>query len=59
MAVYGKVTESQAKMQASKAVTGPQNDVAGRVIETAPHGDAKDVADSVLEGFEKTRAARR
>lgn len=63
MAVYGKVNEGQQKTMASKAVVAPSkdesNDVGARVIEAAQHGDAKDVAQTVLEGFDKTTERRK
>ncbi|KAI1616041.1 hypothetical protein EDD37DRAFT_619423 [Exophiala viscosa] len=63
MAVYGKVNESQARSSAAKASAQSDNnahkDVGQRVIEAAQHGNAKDVAETVLEGFEKTRQSRR
>lgn len=63
MAVYGKVNESQARSSAAKASAQPATegpkDVGQRVIEAAQHGNAHDVAETVLEGFEKTRESRR
>ena len=59
MAVYGKVSEGQLKSLAPKSIAEPQKDVGQRVIEAAKKGDAKDVAETVLEGFEKTTEARR
>ncbi|EXJ71408.1 cell division cycle 20-like protein 1, cofactor-APC complex [Cladophialophora psammophila CBS 110553] len=66
MAVYGKVNENQTMNLAAKVVgtttakdEARSKDVGARVIEAAQHGDAKDVAQTVLEGFEQTREARR
>ncbi|KIW91194.1 uncharacterized protein Z519_08089 [Cladophialophora bantiana CBS 173.52] len=66
MAVYGKVNENQTKNLAAKVVgtttakdDARSKDVGARVIDVAQHGDAKDVAQTVLEGFEQTREARR
>jgi len=66
MAVYGKVNENQIKNLAAK-VSGTTSekdesnsmDVGAKVLEAAQHGDAKGVAQTVLEGFEQTREARR
>ncbi len=59
MAVYGKVNESQARSNAAKTIAHESKeeskDVGQRVLEAAQHGDAKDVAETVLEGFEATR----
>ncbi|KAK4949893.1 Synaptotagmin-like protein 2 [Elasticomyces elasticus] len=63
MAVYGKVNESQARSSAAKASAqsgaDTHKDVGQRVIEAAQHGNANDVAETVLEGFERTRESRR
>ena len=59
MAVYGKVNEGQLKSLAPKPVAESQKDVGQRVIEAAQKGDAKDVAETVLEGFDKTTESRR
>ncbi|KAH0843033.1 hypothetical protein FOPE_08088 [Fonsecaea pedrosoi] len=66
MAVYGKVNENQTKNLAGKVIGASSDkdessskDVGARVIEAAQHGNAKDVAQTVLEGFEQTREARK
>jgi regulator of protease activity HflC (stomatin/prohibitin superfamily) len=60
MAVYGKVNEGQKKSSEAKAIQQPANkDFGAQVIDAAQHGDAKDVAQTVLEGFEQTRQSRR
>ncbi|KAL2410332.1 Stomatin-like protein stl-1 [Exophiala dermatitidis] len=68
MAVYGKVNEGQIKNLISKSASHsssdesskkPAKDVDQEVIEVAQHGDSKDVARTVLEGFERTRDSRK
>ncbi|EXJ81943.1 cell division cycle 20-like protein 1, cofactor-APC complex [Capronia coronata CBS 617.96] len=63
MAVYGKVNEGQIKSLAathsSQSSNEPEKDVGQQVIEVAQRGDAKDIAQTVLDGFEKTRESRR
>ncbi|KAG9768088.1 NADH-quinone oxidoreductase, partial [Aureobasidium melanogenum] len=68
MAVYGKVNEGQIKNLTSKSASHsssdesskkPTKDVDQEVIEVAQHGDSKDVARTVLEGFERTRDSRK
>ncbi|KIX04946.1 uncharacterized protein Z518_05817 [Rhinocladiella mackenziei CBS 650.93] len=58
MAVYSKVNEGQKKSMEPMAVAAPTKDVGEEVIEAAQKGDAKEVAHTVLEGFEKTRESR-
>lgn len=63
MAVYGKVNDGQLKSLAARAGGAhskeDSKDVGARVIEAAQQGDAKEVAQTVLEGFDKTRDARK
>ncbi|EXJ77559.1 cell division cycle 20-like protein 1, cofactor-APC complex [Capronia epimyces CBS 606.96] len=63
MAVYGKVNEGQIKSltptRPSQSPQEPSKDVDQEVIEVAQHGDSKDITQTVLEGFEKTREARK
>jgi regulator of protease activity HflC (stomatin/prohibitin superfamily) len=54
MAVYGKVNEGQAKT-AAKALSAPSSSEPSKT----PGGETKDVAQTVLEGFDQTTGARR
>jgi regulator of protease activity HflC (stomatin/prohibitin superfamily) len=59
MAVYGKVNEGQAKM-AAKALPGPTATEDSKTHDGGVRqGDAKDVAQTVLEGFEQTANSRK
>jgi hypothetical protein len=60
MAVYGKVNEGQRRsVEARTTDETTKKDVDERVIDAAQHGDAKDVADTVLSAFEQTRQSRK
>lgn len=62
LAVYGKVNEGQKKAKESKAIEAPKSssmDIGDQVIEAAKAGEGKDVAKTMLEGFEKVRQGRK
>lgn len=60
MAVYGKVNDGQAKTAAAKALMAPEGFKGSKPAEEGVHhGDAKGVAQTVLEGFDQTTNARK
>ena len=63
MAVYGKVNEGQRKPtgttgKGKPAIESP-SDVADTVVNTVKNGKTNDVAETMLQGFEQSRSARR
>ena len=61
LAVYGKVNEGQKKAKESKAIAAPKSssmDIGDEVIEAAKAGEGKDVAKTMLKGFDKVQQGR-
>lgn len=62
LAVYGKVNEGQKKAREGKAIEAPKSSsmaIGDQVVEAAKAGEGKDVAKTMLEGFEKVQQSRR
>ena len=56
MAVYGKISEGQRKAVSGGKVEELPSSERHRAVESSEQGHGQDVAKSVLEGFESTRA---